>query len=352
MRNLLIHIMIVLCLITLGSCRKEENRELKNYYSAGVISTEVLSYNARKAVVKVRFFIWDKTNDNNLVRFDPADRMFYSGYYSGRFDSLKTVSLVPQGKYSAAILISDGLDITKNISDIFEITEPAVRKLCYISLPDNEILVARAGNKQKPVELLGGGFVSDPGIIDQELAQLYKNAGYTATDSLSFLKAADSVFSYLLTKASTENRHLIIMISRRKNFWQDMNMTTLMNKALHNGINCHLIDAVPAYTWEHLGMYDFIKKLNTRSQGMYYTSPFSYNYDYDNSELPMDVLQVAGKLPAIMRGETECFEVIWTIETTSNYFSSGKVFEEEFSVSISTNYEQDDIPVVFRFYIN
>jgi hypothetical protein len=349
------HIIVVCLMIVgvLGACRKEEEKKLKNYYSAGVISTEVLSFTPRKAVVKVRFFIWDRSNDDKLIRTDPADRIFYSGYLAGSFDSLKRVNLTPEGSYSAAVLISDGIDVgSSEMRDFFEITEPAVRKLCYMSLPENEILVARAGNRQQPVELLSGGFITDAGAIDQQLAAMCKNGNYTATDSLSFLKATDSLFNYLLTRSRFENRHLIIMISRRKAFWQDMNMTTLMNKALYNGINCHFIDVTAAYSWEHAGIRDFIRKLNVRSRGIYYTPPYHFYYDYDDSELPMDMLQVAGRLPAVMRGETECFEVIWTIENTVNFFYSGKIFEEQFSINLSTNYEQDEIPVTFRFYIN
>lgn len=343
---------LMILLLSLAACREKEDMQVKNYYSAGTLSTQVISYTPYKAVVRLRFFVWDRSNADGVTRIEIADRISYSGDYAGSFDSLKRIFTPSAGPYSAAVIFSNGLDDDMNMNGFFEITEPVIRKICHASVPGNEILLARAGNRSKPVEIIGGGFTRDATVLDQELAAICKTGNYIATDSLSLLKAMDSVFNYLLSESSYANRHCIIMISRREKFWQDMSMVALTNKALHNGIHCHLIDAGPSYNWDHAGMYDFLKKLYVRSSGLYYSSPFAFNYNFNNSELPMDMLQVAGNMPGVMQGGVECFEIQWTIEHNLSTFYAGHIYEDEFVIRINTNAEQVEIPVTFRFYIN
>lgn len=343
---------LILLVLSMAACREKEDMQVKNYYSAGTLSSQVVSYTPYTATVRLRFFVWDRTYSDGLTRMDLSDRISYSGDYAGSFDSLKRITTASSGPYSAAVIFSNGLDDDMNMDGFFETTEPTIRKICHASVPGNEILLARAGNRSKPVEIIGGGFTRDATVLDQELAAVCKTGNYIASDSLSLLKAMDSVFNFLLSESSYTNRHCIIMISRREKFWQDVSMVALTNKALHNGIRCHLIDAGPPYNWEHTGMYDFLKKLYVRSSGVYYTSPYEFNYYFDNSELPMDMLQVAGNMPGVMKGGVECFEILWTLEHDLATFYSGRLYEDEFVIRINTNAEQVEIPVTFRFYIN
>lgn len=353
--NLFMRIMLIVIPFMLihTSCKKAEDKELKNYYSAGAINTRVVSHTYQEATVKVRFFVWDKENNDGLIPFNINERIQSSEYsYHGTFDSLKRVTTPYEGNFSAAVLISDGLDVDEGMEDFFEVAEPAVRKFIHTATPFNEVMVAKAGNNKNPVEILGDGFTTDGSVFDQDLANIYKKGNYMATDSLSLLKSMDSVFNYMLEKAKYTNMHLIIVISRRINFYQDVNMTSLMNKALFNGINCHIINICPYYYWDNTAIYDFLRKINARSYGVYYTSPYIYYYDYEDSELPMDMLQVAGKLPDIFTGGVECFEINWAISTGSFSFYSGRIFSWDFRITLSTNHEQDDITVPFYFYIN
>ena|GEM_PF-3333662 len=343
----------VITFLLFHSCKKDEQREVENYYSAGVINSQVLSNTSTSAKIKLRFFIWDKSINNGLIPFDIKDRISGSEYnYSGVFDSLKRITTAFEGNYSAAVLISNGLDVDEGMEDYFEIAEPFARKFLHNSTPDNEVMLAKAGNKTKPVEIIGNGFSKDGSLFDQELATICKNGNYMANDSLSLLKAMDSVLNYMIERSEFTNRHLVLLISRRVNFYQDMNMTNLMNKALHNGINCHIIEICPYYYWKNNGIYDFLKKLNARSYGIYYTQPYNFYYQYEDGELPMDMLQVAGKLPDIFIGGTDCFEIQWSLTTPYSTFYSGKTFRWDFDVTLSTNFESDELNLPFFFYIN
>jgi len=338
-------------IILLNSCNEKENMKVQNYYSAGAISSSVISYTPYKVKIRLRFFIYDKTNNDGTARIDPNGRISYSGVYMGTYDSLKRVITDVNGNFSAAVIISSGKDIQINMRDFFEILEPTTRKICHSSLPANEILLVQAGNKSEPVKFIGGGFTRNPYTLDQDIAAICKTGNYVATDSLCLLKAIDSVFNYMISNSSYTNRNCIIMVSRREYFWNDLNTTAITNKAIQNGIRCHLIDICPAYTWENTTIYKFLSKLNARTNGIYYSSPFSYIYYFEDSELPMDMLQLAANVPSIFYGGAECFEMIWTIESSSAKFFTGNVYEDEFMLRLNTNSEQDEIRVNFRFYI-
>lgn len=344
--------MLVLLIFGLSACRKEERKELKNYYSAGVISTQVIDYLPHKVVLKMRFFVWDKNNNNNLTPVDLTSRIFNTEYYAGTYDSIRRITTDLKGNYSAAVIISDGIDVSSGMSDFFEILEPTVRKINYESTPENEILLVKAGNKNNPVDIIGDGFITHPELIDQNLAEICKNGNYSTTDTLCLLQTIDSVLNYLIDRASYENKHIILIPSRRVNFYKDILTPTIINKALNNDITCHLIDIGPPYYWDNITVEDCIRKLYIRSGGMYYTSPYNYTYYLENSELPMDMLQVAGKLPEIMKGGASCFEMTWTLTSGNSSFLSGKRYDDEFNIMLETNYEKEEVTVPFSFYIN
>ncbi|MFH2096378.1 MAG: hypothetical protein ABIJ16_11780 [Bacteroidota bacterium] len=338
--------------LVFASCTREEEKELKNYYSAGVISSDVISYTPGSASIKLKFFVLDKSNNDGLVRFDISDKLIAGdGYTADSYDSLSRIVTPGKGNYSAAVIISEGFDEEKNMRDFFIIMEPLLRKFIHASVPQNELVLAKAGNPGKPVELIGGGFITDPRLIDQDLAEIYHQGTGTFTDTLCLLTAIDSMMIYLHNNASYENRHLFIMVSRRKNFYRERNFANILYKAKNWGITCHLVEVVPTYTWGDYEMRSFLEKLNARSGGIYCESPFAFGYNYDYGELPMDMLQIAGRLPDMLSGNMECFEIVWTVNDKYSGFTGGKVCSWDFYIRLNTGYEQGELAIPVKFYI-
>ncbi|PKP23234.1 MAG: hypothetical protein CVU05_00305 [Bacteroidetes bacterium HGW-Bacteroidetes-21] len=338
-------------LIILPSCKKEEEKIIKNYYSVGILSNEVLSYTNLKSVVKVRFFVLDKSNADGLVRFDINGRISLSGDYSGAIDSLKRITTPEKGNYSAAILMSNGLDVTINMNGIFDRMEPTVRKIIHGSLPSNEILLAKVGDKQMPIELLSNGFISNPGETDQIISQFFHTGNTEAFDTLRLLTAIDSMLDYLNAKSTYENQHLFIFMTRRKNYWQEINLYSLMNKALQSKVICHFLEFTEPYTWSNNNIHGFLERLNAGTQGIYYKPPYSFDYNYDDGELPMDFLQISGKIPEMMQGGFDCFEVVMTLESPSPEFYNGCSYTSGLRIMLNTDFEQETVEVPFNFFI-
>ena len=343
---------IILLLIIFVSCKKDEEKLVKNYYSCGVISTEVISHTSTKAVVKVRFFVLDKSNNDGLINQNIINNIIPpNSSYIGIIDSLKRITTISKGNYSAAVLISDGLDETINMNDYFYIMEPAVRKFLHTSVPENEVLLAKVGDKINPLEIIGSGFTRNADELDIPLAEISKKGYFSTTDTLRLLEAIDSMIDYLNVKSTYSNKNLFILYSRRKYFLQNQNLDSIINKAKQSNITCHMLEFVPSYTWSNFSLKNFLVKLKTITNGIYVEGPPYYN-NYEGGELPMDMLQVSGKLNEMMKGNFECFEVIWTLTPTSSIFTSSKIYTTSFSVKLSTNYEQKEIDIPFHFYIN
>ena len=351
------YFIIIIFLIIIVSCKKQEDQLVKNYFSCGVISTELLSHTLTQAVVKVRFFVLDKSNNGELIRqnilnnITPISSSAGNSQYTATFDSLKTITTPNKGNSSTAVLISDGLDQTINMEDYVNGIEPTVRKFLHSSVPNNEVLLAKVSSKNKPIEIINNGYTRNANEFDLKLADIYKNGNYTATDTLPLLDAIDSLIDYMNVMSTYSNKNLIILYSRRVNFLQNLNLNTLINNAKQNNITCHFIELAPTYTWENNLLRNFFVNLNTITNGVYFEKNLYSTYYYDDGELPMEVLQFSGKLSNMLVGNFQCFESIWTINTTST-FNIGSVYTTSFVLKLSTNYEQKDIDIPFHYYIN
>lgn len=337
------------------SCKKKEDQLVKNYYSCGVINTEVISYTSTKAVVKVRFFILDKSNNDGLIRQNILNKIMpHDSDYTGTYilDSLKIITTPNKGNYSAAVLISDGFDDKMNMGDYFFAMEPTVRKFLHTSVPDNEVMLAKIGNKAKPLEIINSGFTRNANELDLSLAEVCKKGDYITSDSLPLLESIDSIINYLNVKSTYSNKNLIILCSRRKYFLQKMNFDSIINKAKQSNITVHMLELVPEYTWTNFSLQKFLFKLNTYTNGVYYAADMYAGYSYNDGELPMSMLQVSGKLNEMIKGNYECFEAVWTLNSNSSEYNSGTIYSSGFKVKLSTNYEQQEIDIPFNFYIN
>ena len=229
--------------------------------------------------------------------------------------------------------------------------EPTVRKFIHSSVPNNEVMIAKVSNKNKPIEIINNGYTRNANELDLKLAEIYKNGNYITNDTLPLLEAIDSLINYMNVNSSYLNKNLIILYSRRVNFLQNLNVNTIINKAKQSNMTCHFIELAPTYTWENNALRNFIVKLNTVTNGVYFEKNLYSYYMYDDGELPMEMLQFSGKLPNMIEGNFQCFEAIWTINTTS-IFTVGSVYTTTFSVKLSTNFEQEEIDIPFNFYIN
>lgn len=348
---------IVFFLIIIVSCKKQEEQLVKNYYSCGVINTEVLSHTSTQAVVKVRFFVLDKSNNGGLIRqnilnnITPISSSAGNSEYKATLDSFRIITTPNKGNSSTAVLISDGLDETINMEDYEYGAESTVRKILHSSVPNNEVLLAKVSNEHKPIEIINNGYTKNANELDLKLAEIYKNGNYTATDTLPLLNAIDSLIDYMNVKSTYSNKNVIILYSRRVNFLQNINSNTLIYKAKQNNISFHFVELAPTYTWSNIALRNFMVKLNAVTNGVYFEKNLYSYYNYDDGELPMEVLQFSGKLPKMLEGNFQCFEAIWTINTTST-FSALSVYTTVFSIKLSTNFEQKDIDVPFYYYIN
>lgn len=316
-------------MVLLISCTKEEP---SNHFSAGILSTEVISHTIAKAVVRVRFFVYNATKDNGLVYFKGSDKLNIV------YDSLKRITIPEQGNFSAAFIVSQGIDQDANMGNYFTNCEGIIRKLMYTCTPNNEIMFVKAGNQLHPTELISNGFIRDVSEIDQSIADIYKNGYYTATDTLSVLKTIDSTMNYMIANAAYENRHIFLMISRRKHFWQNVTMSTLINKAKQNNIKFHIIEDDYYYnTWSNLTFRKLLLNLNSGSHGLYYQNA---------------IKEDIGNIPKLLNGGVECHEMSLTLNpTSSSLFTTGKTYEYEFTISLYTSQEKKEIEVPFNIYI-
>lgn len=344
--------LILVFIVLIWSCSKEETNDVKTNYSVGTLSTEVLSHTTTEVVVKVRFYVFDRSYSDNLVPFDISSRIVDTdGSYGATYDSLKRITTTSKGKFSAAVLVTNGYDEDSDMGSLFDMLEPTVRKFIYGSVPENELLIAKAGGNTNPVEIIGNGFLSTPQEADQRLAEICRTGDYVATDTIKLLTAIDSMVNYLNEKSTTSNKHLILMISRRKNFRQELNLYNLLNKISNSHITCHLFELSPIYTWDNTNIHNFLRNINGCTQGMNYQIPSGYYYDYKYSELPMDLLQISGHMPNMMQGNFECFEMIWTLSNSYADFYHGKSYKWSFSVKLNTSTQQSDVDIPVDFYI-
>lgn len=348
--------LILFLSIVLFSCKKEEEKLIKNYYSGGVINTELLSHTTNQAIVKVRFFVLDKSNNDGLIQQNilnnivPVSDAAGNSNYIATIDSFKTIQTPFKGNSSTAVLVSDGLDVTINMSDYKFGTEPTIRKFLHSSVPDNEVLLAKIANDNKPIEIYANGFTRNANELDLKLAEIFKNGNYTATDTLPLLDAIDSLLNYMNIHSTYSNKNLFIFYSRRKIFKQNLNLDAIISKAKQYNISFHFIELAPTYTWENNALRKFLEKFNTLTGGVYFEKYLFSTYYYDDGELPMEVLQVAGRLPDMLEGNFKCFEAIWKINTTTT-FNSGNVYSTTFAVKLSTNFEQVALEIPFQYYI-
>ncbi len=304
-----------MAVVLIFSCTKEEQSD---NFSAGILSTEVISHTYAKAVVRVRFFVYNATKDNGLILFKGSDKL------SIVYDSLKRITLPEQGNFSAAFIVSQGIDQEANMGNYFTNCEGIIRKLMYTSTPNNEIMLVKAGNQTHPTELISNGFIRDVSEMDQSIAEIYKNGYYTATDTLSVLKTIDSTMNYMIANAAYQNRHIFLMISRRRYFWQDVTINTLINKARQNNIKLHIIEDDYYYnTWSNITFRKLLLTLNSGNHGLYYQNA---------------VKEDIGNIPKLLNGGVECYEMRLTLNpTSSSLFTTGKTYEYEFTISLFTN---------------
>ena len=147
---------IIAFALLLFSCKKEEDKLVKNYYSIGSISAEVIGFPSKSPIVKLRFFVLDKSNNDGLIQQNIQNKLILPPTY--KLQSFEKITTEVRGASSTAILISDGLDYTTNMDNIFTVMEPTVRKILHSSVPNNEVLLAKIGTKSNPLEVIGKGF--------------------------------------------------------------------------------------------------------------------------------------------------------------------------------------------------
>jgi len=340
----------ILILIVIVSCKREENILVKNYYSAGVIKSEVINMYADSAELKIDFFILDKTNNDentkqnilNKITFDTTD-------FEISIDSLCNTITNYEGPFSTGILLTEGLEDIVNMEKYFIYEEPVIRKIIHTSTPTNEILLSKVVNNKLSLEIINNGFTQNSYSLDQPLADICKNAYYTASDTLPILNALDSLINYMSLNAKNNKKNIMLFCSRRLNFNQNINLQTLINKAKQSNIKIDLIELTPNFTWRNFKLERFIYKLNALTNGMLYETPYTFDYMAEDGELPMDMIQVAGKVNEINNGNFNCFELNLKIKNKNENFISDSLYNFSFDIKISTNYETKyiNVPVYF-----
>lgn len=348
MKNYCIYIMAFALL--LFSCKKEEDKLVKNYYSTGTISAEVIGFPSKSPVVKLRFFVLDKSNSDGLIQQNIQSKLILPATY--KLQSFEKITTEVKGASSTAILISDGLDLTTNMDYIFTVMEPTVRKILHSSVPKNEVLLAKIGTKTNPLELIGNGFTKNADELDLPLAEICKKGFYESSDTLQLLESINEMIDYMSTNSENQNKNLFIFYTRRKLFSESMDINNLIYKAKQNNITCHIIEPVESYTWSSLPLSNFIRNFNAYTEGIYVGTSGGDYYMFEDGELPMEMLRTAGQIDDILNGGYECFEMVFSIDANADDYYAGGVFSSSFSITLSTNYQKKELDIPFRFYIN
>lgn len=343
-------IYIIIWVLLFFSCKKEEEKLVKNYYSTGTISAEVIDFPSKSPTVKLRFFVLDKSNNDGLIQQNIQNKLVLPATF--KLQSFEKIKTEIKGASSTGILISDGLDLTINMDDIFNVMEPTVRKILHSSVPNNEVLLAKVGTKSNPLEVIGSGFTQNANDLDLPLAEICKKGFYESGDTLPLLESINSMIDYINANADNQNKNLFIFYTRRKLFSESMDINSLIYKAKQSNIKCHIIEPVYSYTWSNLKLSNFIRNFNAYTEGIYAVPISEGYYQYSDGELPMEMLRTAGQIDDMLIGGYECFEMIFSINQNAENYYAGGVFSSEFKITLSTDFEKKDLDIPFRFYIN
>jgi|GEM_PF-3162416 len=327
---------IVILSLLLNCCKKAEVPA--PILAPGTISAEYISHTPTELKFKVRFFVLDSRNNNDLTEMDIANSIYIDSFtddfgtqFSYTLNSVKKVTTPLLGKASTAVMW-DLSEIEEDKYNWFgpqymQNQEIACRKFFKLSPPENEFVFAAysTNNYYIPndtINIFSNGFTNNTSFYDQRLAQFRNNTIYYGLTPVR--QALDTMLDFTISKAKNANKQIIAFTHSEDNmggpYWN-----SIIQKAKGNNIPINVV-----MNYQSDGNFpDYIKLACSTGGFVFYVS----NY-LDGRSLPV----LASGLNNIVQGNFTCFESEWTANVSSEVFAPGFVEASYIELKINNNY--------------
>ena len=353
MKNAIYYILILI-FWSGGSCTplEEETQWISQSFSCGVLSSEVTGYINEEITLKVRFFILDKEESDQLTKRSIENSLIIqsSDVISSLLD-FREVTTPYSGNYSCGVLIDEIFNLySYDTGEKFSITDVFLRKYLKNAGADNSFLISGFKKNTPPVSFISTGYTTKVQELDLPIAEILNNVirPTQRLDSIPLLESIDILLEKIKQSAPPENKNLLILYSGNKYYHNNIVKDSIISKALREGTRVSTIMNAGGdyYVNYDLNNEDIIYKLAIETGGLIYKSS-----DYLGGK---DLYILASRLGNIFEGNFRCFESTWKIvpyDKSTDPFIPGFFLKTELQVELQTGYDNNTFSLPFGIYI-
>ena len=342
----------ILLLVFIPACKPAQTQWIPSAFSCGVLSTQVEAYSNKEITLKIRFFVLDKEESDQLTKRDVENNLsLYSSDVDGVLTDFKEVNTSAAGMYSCTVLLDDvyniiNFDYFRNYSS----TEIFLRKFFKNMGEKNSVRFSIFKNQNPPVTIYGKGVTNNAREMDLLLADLLNNPVEPASKfhPLPLLQSIDALLDTINSSASWNNRNLLLVYSRNSFIKTGVTKESIIVKAKNLGIKVStIIDYGGEYHIDYdLSNEDIFYKLAYETGGFVYK-----NNDALSGE---EIYILSSQLGNIFEGNFKCYETTWKITPSgswTNAFQPGFFTQGDIEVELQTGYDKKAFNLPFGIII-
>ena len=178
MNNPIIKYCLLLTILIAGSCTPlSDTSSAESSFSCGTISCEVESYSATELTLKLKFFVLDSKESDQLIKRNIENNLtLYSSDVIGNLVDNREVTTSYGGNYSCAVLLDEVYN-TILYDDFFKYnpTETFLRKYFKNAGVNNSFLFSSFKYGDPNVRFYGIPFKSSASELDLQIAEILEN---------------------------------------------------------------------------------------------------------------------------------------------------------------------------------
>jgi len=336
MKKILIGYLIFFLLVIIVSCNSDdEDGSASASFSCGVLSSSVESYSENELTLKVKFFVLDHEESDQLTTKNLENSLTYHSLYTlGTLVDIHEVTTPSYGNFSCAVLLDEYYSMINY--DFFSgkgSTDSFLRKFFKKSGIGNSFMLSSFHINPETLTFYGKGFTSNPAELDLPMARLFGEASELneKVKKLPLLQNINILLDSINKNAPEDNKNLLIFSSRASYITSGNDKDSIISKARQFGIKVSaILDRGGEYYIDYdLDNEDLYYKIAEQTGGFVYTN----NQYISNS----DGLILASCLGNIMKGDFKCFEAKWRIMPNSwaDTFKYGYYSDAELDIELS-----------------
>lgn len=355
MRDSLLKYSGLLFLVSMISCSPPKDTTNSSGYSFGVLSSEVESYSDKEITLKLRYFLLDGTESDQLITRNIENNISISSSdIVGTLIDQKEIPTPYSGNYSCAVLLDEIYNIMNyDFWDVYTIpnsTEVFLRKFFKNAGNNNSFRFTSLKPGNSALTFYGKGYTQNAASLDIPLSEGLNDVS-KPTSKFSNSPLLQNIYLLMDTINKTAppgKKDLLLIYSRVSYINSGITKDSVINKALRLGIRVSTImDAGVEYNvvddWAN---EDLFYKLANLTGGFVYM-------DNDYTDFT-DKLILASRLGNILEGNFKCFESTWKIVPQDIYtdlFRPGFYAGENLDVDVGTQFLSNVRETPFAIYI-